>query len=351
MAVVYLQQSTSSARQTARQHLDVWNIADVVQFTLLIGTAVLHFTVASHAVVSKVAGCAVLVHAINTLFFAQGFPQTGPLIRMIYKITVDMGYFLLVLFFVLIGLTFFYYSVAQPNLIGGGGVWMVAMRMYTVFLLGAYDPSDFELDGENDVILTSVVLVLMSLFTSIIMLNLLIALMGESFANIKARENEELALVRAGVIVEVEQYLSKGGRTDERFPNILHVLKPTREVKAKLDFPDVVRQMDAQDKRVEEQFKSAAEQLEKRLQAVEQTIEENQKKTEDNQKKTEETQKKMEENQKNILAALGQLMQDKGVSVVRRSSQISRRSTKYQGKPKPKEDADEFGFGTGQLEF
>jgi len=263
---------------------------------------------------------------------------------MIYKITVDMGYFLLVLFFVLIGLTFFYYSVAQPNLIGGGGVWMVAMRMYTVFLLGAYDPSDFELDGENDVILTSVVLVLMSLFTSIIMLNLLIALMGESFANIKARENEELALVRAGVIVEVEQYMSKGGRTDERFPNILHVLKPTREVKAKLDFPDMERQVDALNKRVEEQFESSAkeqaevaEQLEKRLHAVEQKMEENQKKT--------------EENQKNILAALGQLMQDKGVRVVRRSSQISRRSTKYQVKPKPKEDADEFGFGTGQLEF
>ena len=72
---------------------------------------------------------------------------------------------------------------------------------------------------------------------------------------------------------------------------------------------------------------------------------------EENQKKVEGNLKKMEENQKHILDALGRLMQDKGIGGVRRGSQIKRRGTKVRVQPKPKEDADEIGFGTGQLEL
>jgi hypothetical protein len=146
-----------------------------------------------HHVVSL--AIALFLKWLGLLYFLQAFSSTGPLVRMVYQIIVDMRHFMFILLVaVLASASSFYALLHQSGPLyskdGGAspqnpfrGVRQTLFFMFKMLLLGDFDVDFFEYDEYSA--LLEVLFALSMMLTLIIMLNLLIALMSESYKQIQ----------------------------------------------------------------------------------------------------------------------------------------------------------------------
>ena len=98
---------------------------------------------------------------------------------------------------------------------------------FNMLLLADFDLGTF--DGEYTVLLR-IMFVLSMIMTPIVLLNLLIALMSDSYERIQDRADTEFQLLRARLIREQEAFMSASDKADPRlFPTWLHLLVPKGE--------------------------------------------------------------------------------------------------------------------------
>lgn len=103
---------------------------------------------------------------------------------MLLQIILDMRYFLIILVVITVGASFLYFGLSGKGGDALGDNYLhTLLHMYESFVLGTYETSNF--DGINQPVIGHVFFVFLSLFTLIIQLNLLIALMTDSFEKIK----------------------------------------------------------------------------------------------------------------------------------------------------------------------
>eukprot|EP01051_Picozoa_sp_SAG22_P001164 SAG22_NODE_43_length_25304_cov_5.394644_16_plen_335_part_00 len=171
----------SEARQLVRKGLvlyfrNPWNVLDTVAGTSLLATAAAYFFSAL-AVVQTAGAFGVAVRVIKTLDYLRAFPSTGPLVRMLIVITVGIIPFLSVLVIAISAATLFFMinmpgSPAFTDDPRAGVLW----PFFTVFraVLG-----DFDIDEYTNKAAAAMFYVF-SLFVMVLMLNLLIAIMGDS---------------------------------------------------------------------------------------------------------------------------------------------------------------------------
>jgi len=189
------------------------------------------------------AGIGALLYFIKSLWFLQGYRQTGPLIRMVLQIINDIKFLIVLLMLVLMGATVAFYSltdggrqIVDPDRNDPGensmvsNIAMLFFYMYQSLLLGSFEYDDFNfLDYP---MIAKFLFVLLTLFILVVLLNLLIALMSDSFERIKEREDQEYCYQRAKMIVDIEVLHMQGGGDKElraqRFPKYVHVLKPDK---------------------------------------------------------------------------------------------------------------------------
>ena len=110
-------------------------------------------------------------------------------------------------------------------------------------MLGAFDPAEF--DSGAAPVLSTVFLCLFLLFMMILMLNLLIALMGDTFDKVKSRGKAEWRLEQASIVSEDPSL------NDLKIPPFLHVLRYTSDV-ARGDFDGNTAEYTEEDKAGEE---------------------------------------------------------------------------------------------------
>jgi hypothetical protein len=135
--------------------------------------------------------------------YLRGFPSTGPLVRMILVITRDVGPFLGVCSIVIAGCTcFFAINQPEPSSAFGefDGVAGFLNPLLTVILatLGSYNIGDYTTRAAVTMFL------FFAFFVILLMLNLLIAIMGDSYSMVKESELVEGLHERAKLIVEHE---------------------------------------------------------------------------------------------------------------------------------------------------
>lgn len=126
---------------------------------------------------------------LGLLYFLQAFSSTGPLVRMVFQIIVDMRYFLVVLSIALLAAGSAFYALLHnseseseannPFRTPGAALFF----MFRMLILGDFDTDSFVF-GEYKV-LVQVLFVLVMVLTLIILLNLLIALMSDSYERIQ----------------------------------------------------------------------------------------------------------------------------------------------------------------------
>ena len=123
-----------------------------------------------------------LLKWFGILYFLQAFSSTGPLVRMILQIISDMRYFLVILAIVVLGSSSAFYSLLgnRNNVFHEPGSTL--FYMFNMLIMGSYDTGDFVGEYKSLVELLFVILIVL---TSVILLNLLIALMGDSYSRIQ----------------------------------------------------------------------------------------------------------------------------------------------------------------------
>ena len=163
---------------------EFWNYVDVIHITLTLATAGTYFAGWTHA--RAVLAVAVYLRWFGYLHYLEPFHSTGPLVRMILQICFDMRHFLLVLSIAVVaGYTSFNALLRdQPLDASLGDPAHGLLTVFNMFIL-----ADFELDllsGRYEALLRIIFLLSMVL-VPIVLLNLLIALMSDSYERIQVR--------------------------------------------------------------------------------------------------------------------------------------------------------------------
>eukprot|EP00210_Caulerpa_lentillifera_P005218 g4985.t1 len=224
-----------------------WNIIEVIAYILLlIVIPVLHFLGNRDPVFMPLLYGVVAVEAIliysKLWYFAQAFRQTGALVFMIENVLRDCMSFLLMAFVVLVGFSISMFIVIQQFLHdyemdkeddpmqkihdSFGNLIRVMVTLFYV-MLGMFEPELFFLCGS----LSPLIIVIFIAYLSsqmVVMLNMLIAIMGDTFDRVKNSEEEQLLLGKARFIDTCEAGLndSEVQCIEKKIGKYLYVLVP-----------------------------------------------------------------------------------------------------------------------------
>eukprot|EP00039_Didymoeca_costata_P007489 m.100458 g.100458 ORF g.100458 m.100458 type:complete len:470 (-) comp13709_c0_seq2:78-1487(-) len=186
---------------------DHWMVTNFLQVVFLFATFVSFFFDHQAATTKTFAGLAALGATFNSFYYLQGFPKTGALVRMCVQIIKDVFLFGVLIAIILLGVTFFYYALTDNEAVGDGAIPTILLRMYVYFVLGDYNDEDFDsITPFSGVVLGKVVFAIISIFVTIVLLNLLIAIMNDSYGIIKAKDGVEWRMQRAQIIVQQENF-------------------------------------------------------------------------------------------------------------------------------------------------
>mmetsp|Transcript_24623 Transcript_24623/g.46250 ORF Transcript_24623/g.46250 Transcript_24623/m.46250 type:complete len:402 (+) Transcript_24623:2-1207(+) len=236
------------ARHEFRQYLsnkgtyfaDFWNVLDCLSLSSILLSFALRLLEGSYTLGARFEGVgngapnftlstvamsfALPITYLNTLYFMQGFKESGQLVRMIIGIIRGITTFLMIMTVCMLGFSFSFYMLFEQGTDHMNPV-MAVFNSYTM-MLGTFEVDDFS--SSSSVSSTSVLFISFTVFINIIMLNLLIAIMGDIFDRIQENARGEFIFARANIVMEFEGVLSKSQRENPNlFPTWLQVLVPT----------------------------------------------------------------------------------------------------------------------------
>eukprot|EP00803_Ostreobium_quekettii_P000555 evm.model.scf_322.4 EVM.evm.TU.scf_322.4 scf_322:80745-87058(+) len=220
-----------------------WNVMEFMSYIFLVVVIpVLHLTAIDSAnqVQSVAVGMATILVWWKMLYYFLGFKPTGPLVIMIFEIVKDIVFFLVVALGLLLGFGIAFFVLYRHDVLLAKDdrseetqffldqFESVDRSLFTMFgmMLG-----DFELTWFYDAQLAPWALILFVVYMvsmMIILLNLLIAIMGDTYDRVKDVEDVAFLHARATVIDDAESMLSEGKKAQlkKRINKFLHVLEP-----------------------------------------------------------------------------------------------------------------------------
>ena len=230
--------------------VDPWNYFELSGYSLALAASTLRYAGDSNSVrvLRSVEAVAAVILWFKTLSFARGFRSTGPFIRMIFKVSYAIRFFILVLIVVIIGFSHGFHllyvgipesdvdeeNVGQLRDFRG---WSVILEMYRM-IFGEL-PTDI-MPAAREPAIAYMLMICYTVFVSIIMLNLLIAFMTDVYDLIQRNVENEWMLERTKILLEIEPFLPASLRdSPEYFPRWLHVLQPQESKK-----PEAIRNAD-----------------------------------------------------------------------------------------------------------
>ncbi|GMI01212.1 hypothetical protein TrST_g7001 [Triparma strigata] len=172
---------------------------------------------------------AVVATYLNILYFLQGVQKrSGQLVRVILGIFSDMQVFVGIALTCLVG-----FSVGFYVLFEGSESFQNENIVASIFTSYTLMLSEFDFSGEylgksSDIIATCILFFTFTFGINIVMLNLLIAIMGDTFDRIQENSQAEFMYARAQIVLEYEGNLSEEEKNNpDWFPTWLQVLVPT----------------------------------------------------------------------------------------------------------------------------
>jgi hypothetical protein len=157
---------------------------------------------------------AVFSQWLNLAFFLRGYDKTAPLIKMLANIVVRMKYFVLVLMIINAGFSFVFYILLRDNgtdMARFGGIRETALTSYSM-IYGDFDVTWF-LDADTGG-MAALMFALFMFIQTVVMLNALIAIMSESYAESKKQEEANRWMMRAHLILESEGLITQNSKQE-----------------------------------------------------------------------------------------------------------------------------------------
>jgi hypothetical protein len=182
---------------------DVWNCLDLCVIITNALANILRVLYLRDTIASEILLClSSIVGYFNILYFLRAFEATGPLVSMILRISHDMRYLLFVVVIVSVGFAQAFWMICRTDRTLPFSTFEGAMLYSFVFLLGGYDPTAFE--GVPLYRLGIALSAIYMIIVSVLLLNLLIALMGDSYGSVKEKGLAQWKLEQAQIITEMQ---------------------------------------------------------------------------------------------------------------------------------------------------
>ncbi|GAB5029895.1 wd40 repeat-containing protein [Nannochloropsis oceanica] len=171
------------------------------------------------------------------LVYLRGFKETGPLIRMIWQIVKDTRFFLVVLAVSVMGFSNCLYLLFQEDIQREDAMGTTSpirssygSLFHTVLVLFAALNSNLDylpFNASHFKVLVSLIYLFYCVCSTIILLNLLIALMGDSYDKVQENALAQGRYEQAVSVLEIEDMLPQRILQDPRFfPRWVQVLRP-----------------------------------------------------------------------------------------------------------------------------
>ena len=225
----------------ARHLGDVWNQVELATYSLMLAGAVAfvasddrrhdgspHGCIHERDVaVAALCGCANIVATLNLVAFLRPYKQFGPLIEMLVQICVDIRAFLIVMLIFIVG-----FAMAFAVMLPDQPRFQMPMSLLTLFemMLGVWDIEQFDGFREGGIdelsVLALVAFVLCTVIAVVIAMNLLIAIMGDSFNRVCENQTVHGRIERAEALVAMDWLVRWVVPAERGFPEFLHVLAP-----------------------------------------------------------------------------------------------------------------------------
>ena len=193
--------------QGLRYFLSFWNMVDVILVLGTISTVILdiisiivvEFNMSPVKIMISITFLSLWIRLFS---FARGFEGTGFLIRLVQQVVIDMKFFLFLIFLFMLAFASSGIILQNTYINGPFFVFNLVYRL----TLGDYTNYDlFVQDDENQIPLW-IGMVLFTLCLWIIMLNLLISIIGSTFAKVVEAENSNRTYELLTVLYEIEKY-------------------------------------------------------------------------------------------------------------------------------------------------
>jgi hypothetical protein len=224
--------------------LDFWNCIDWTCYTLVLYCLFVGYKVpgsdndAVWAIPSPPAlALAQLLLWAKVLYFMRAFEGTGVYLLTIVHILKDIQSFLLIGLIVLVGFGFAFYVLFQTSdsylndshVMAYSNLGWSLVSTFNMGVMGDFDTDMFHLQ-EYETMLLALFLLLVSM-VSIVMLNLLIALMGSTYERATEQSAAASRYERACILLELEATMVGADRVNPSyFPKFLHVLREKQRV-------------------------------------------------------------------------------------------------------------------------
>eukprot|EP00210_Caulerpa_lentillifera_P007820 g7462.t1 len=208
-----------------------WNIVEVVCYIMvIIVISGLHIANLHNLDVWSILSACIAVESIliwiKVWYFAQAFEKTGAFVLMIENIIKDCVPFLGLAVVILFGFSFalfilFQQALHEIKLIDNeddnnetkdiieqsfGDPWKAIVTMFYA-MIGTFEPKIYHDSGSLSILIT-IMFVFYLAMQMIVMVNMLIAIMGDTFDRVKSTEEEQLLMGRARFIDACEAQLS-----------------------------------------------------------------------------------------------------------------------------------------------
>jgi len=178
-----------------------------------------------------VAAVSILLLFVKVFFFARALPLFGPFVRMIQRTIAGMRDFFLVMIIVLLGFALAFNVIL--NNVDGFETLTDSMLTSMMMLYGDFDKIDHPPETNSHALsLATILFNVMMVICYVTLLNLLVAILSDSYADVKAHAVQETLYQLANIIIETQQ-IDKGSSLkgmDLRFHKWVHVLKPADAV-------------------------------------------------------------------------------------------------------------------------
>ena len=143
--------------------------------------------------------------SLRFLSFARGFEAMAFMIRLIIQVTIDMSYFLIIMFFITLSLAFSGFLLQNNE----NFTIFEAFNSFYRLILG--DFSGFDEISENSVAFSLVwtAFLIGTLIIMIVMLNLLISIISDTYGKVSGMNTLANAYEKTGIIIEIDKKLSQ----------------------------------------------------------------------------------------------------------------------------------------------
>jgi hypothetical protein len=184
-----------------------WNMLDIASVILNIAVVVLHLTDVREDDLNAVSSIAVLVLWFRLFYLLRVFSETAYLISMIQAIILEMKYFVLALLIAILAFanTFYILGRNDEENFAGENVWDAFIFSYKMGL-GDFDTDGF---GTVDEGLIWTLWFLNTFIILIILLNLVIAIMGDTFDRVQETQESTMLQEFASIMRENEFIVSR----------------------------------------------------------------------------------------------------------------------------------------------